>query len=113
MSGYDDRCREATTEQGLDEVVTYLLDDKAIDVRVEQTGGFVMVAFVFAHPDAATWEGRFPALGITASETGDGYLVCSYGTGDVGVDLVNENAPLAHVGDYACGFARVNPGADL
>lgn len=49
---YDEACTEATTDQGLDQVIK-ALEDAGISPGLEQTGGFCMVVTV-AH-DNGTW----------------------------------------------------------
>jgi len=73
-SEYLARCAEAATEQGLDPVVE-ALSAAGMTVEVEQTGGMVMVAYVYS-ADRTRW------VGVTDEREGSGgYLVCVYGRG--------------------------------
>lgn len=67
--GYDEACKAAATQQGLDPITERLTAER-IDVNVEQTGGFCMVAYADAGNDIR--------MGFTYD---GGYLMCLYTSG--------------------------------
>ena len=69
---YEATCREATTLQGLDDVVEHLRATGYV-VEVEQTGGFTMVPTIYLD------EKHAKAVGISNE---DGYLVVFYDYSD-------------------------------
>ena len=77
------RCAEAATAQGLDPIVE-TLSAAGMAVEVEQTGGMVMVAYVYS-ADRTRWVGITDELGGSG-----GYLVCVYGAGASDVDQDGE-----------------------
>jgi hypothetical protein len=91
---YEERCRAATTDQGLDPVVA-ALTAAGIPHTVEQTGGMTMVLTVPTGPTSF--------LGVTLSESDhdDGYpsyFVCEYPTLDwEDGETLNDNATLAEL----------------
>lgn len=83
---YDEACKRAATDQGLDPVVAYLSEQR-LPVTIEQTGGFCMVAAVYSESGNYAW--------ISASETeSDTYLLGIYDRDgeDVGIENLVRDA---------------------
>lgn len=101
MKDYEANCRQATEDQGLTPVVE-ALKAAGFPVIVEQTGGFCMVATVYAS-DALSW------VGITLEgmrglpDHGDGeylYAVYHYPNPDSDGDMLVELSPVCDLEDW-------------
>lgn len=95
-NSYEETCRMAATEQGLDPAVE-VLKAAGVDVVVEQTGGFCMVAKVYGPVDS--WVGITAADFWQPSEEEDdaqppSYLVCFYSDEEDEGTVVAEDATL-------------------
>ena len=86
---YAEACKEATTFQGLDPVIAALAKE-GVDVVVEQTGGFTMVATVYLTDDHSA------RLGIT-EERDSRYLLCAYPEPDSDGEIVYDDLSLAQL----------------